>query len=262
MKKLLMLWLLLCQLLFSPMPALSAPKIPPKPTSSIYVQDRAGVLSRQTVNTINAYGAAVEERTKAQVVVLTIPSLEGQSLEEYSLAVLRGWGIGDAKLNNGVLMLVAVKDRKSRIEVGYGLEGALPDGLTGRIQDQLMLPYFRNGDYNQGILNGYAGLLQMTLKEYNLKLEDLKVGNAVQTRQDTTSRGLGISDGLILLGVIILFIVDRILFGGAIFRFLLYSFLFRGGGRGGRGGGGFGGGFGGGSYGGGSGGGGGSSRSW
>lgn len=262
MKKLLMLWLLLCQLLFSPMPALSAPKIPPKPTSSIYVQDRAGVLSRQTVNTINAYGAAVEERTKAQVVVLTIPSLEGQSLEEYSLAVLRGWGIGDAKLNNGVLMLVAVKDRKSRIEVGYGLEGALPDGLTGRIQDQLMLPYFRKGDYNQGILNGYAGLLQMTLKEYNLKLEDLKVGNAVQTRQDTTSRGLGISDGLILLGVIILFIVDRILFGGAIFRFLLYSFLFRGGGRGGRGGGGFGGGFGGGSYGGGSGGGGGSSRSW
>lgn len=262
MKKLLMLWLLLCQLLFSPMPALSAPKIPPKPTSSIYVQDRAGVLSRQTVNTINAYGAAVEERTKAQVVVLTIPSLEGQSLEEYSLAVLRGWGIGDAKLNNGVLMLVAVKDRKSRIEVGYGLEGALPDGLTGRIQDQLMLPYFRKGDYNQGILNGYAGLLQMTLKEYNLKLEDLKVGNAVQTRQDTTSRSLGISDGLILLGVIILFIVDRILFGGAIFRFLLYSFLFRGGGRGGRGGGGFGGGFGGGSYGGGSGGGGGSSRSW
>ncbi len=260
MKKLLMLWLLLCQLLFSPMPALGAPKIPPKPTSSIYVQDRAGVLSRQTVNTINAYGAEVEKRTKAQVVVLTIPSLEGQSLEEYSLAVLRGWGIGDKKLNNGVLMLVAVKDRKSRIEVGYGLEGALPDGLTGRIQDQLMLPYFRNGDYNQGILNGYAGLLQVTLKEYNLKLEDLKVGN-VQPRQAAESRGFGLSDGIILIGVILLFIVDRILFGGAIFRFLLYSFLFRGGGRGGRGGGFGGGGFGGG-YGGGSGGGGGSSRSW
>ena len=261
MKKLMMLWLLLLQLLGTPLPVFGAAKIPPKPVSSIYVQDLAGVLTRQTVNTINAYGAAVEQRTKAQVVVLTIPSLEGQSLEEYALAVLRGWGIGDKKLNNGVLMLVAVKDRKSRIEVGYGLEGALPDGLTGRIQDQLMLPYFRNGDYNQGILNGYAGLLQMTLKEYNLKLEDLNVG-AVQTRQNTTSRGFGLSDGVILIGVILLFIIDRILFGGAIFRFLLYSFLFRGGGRGGRGGGFGGGGFGGGSYGGGSGGGGGSSRSW
>lgn len=261
MKRLFMLWLLVCQLLFSPLTVFSAAKIPPKPTTSIYAQDRAGVLSRQAVQAINTYGEALERKTKAQLVVLTVPSLEGQSLEEYSLAVLRGWGIGDKKLNNGVLMLIAVKDRKSRIEVGYGLEGALPDGLTGRIQDQYMLPYFRNGDYNQGILRGYSALLQVALKEYNLKPEDLGIKQTAQTSRQPAEGGDAIPTSLVLIGLLILFLVDRILLGGAIFRMLFYMFLFRGGGRGGHGGFG-GGGFGGGSYGGGSGGGGGSSRSW
>ena len=123
------LFLLLCQLVFSPLTALAEPQIPPRPTS-IYVQDRAGVLSASTRNTINAYGSALQQKTKAQIVVLTVPTLGDATPEEYGLAVL-GWGIGDKNLNNGVLLLVAVNDRKSRIEVGYGLEGALPDGLTG-----------------------------------------------------------------------------------------------------------------------------------
>ena len=89
---------------------------------------------------ILAYSSALAKRTKTQVVVLTVPTLDGESIEDYGLSVLREWGIGDKKENNGVLLLVATKDRKSRIEVGYGLEGVLPDGLTGRIQDQYMLP--------------------------------------------------------------------------------------------------------------------------
>jgi uncharacterized membrane protein YgcG len=116
--------------------------------------------------------------------VLTVPSLKGQSLEDYSLTVLRQWGIGDQEKNNGVLLLVAVQDRKSRIEVGYGLEGALPDGLTGRIQDQYMLPYFRSNDYDKGILNGYSALLQTVLKEYNLTTKDLDVQGAQPAKTD------------------------------------------------------------------------------
>lgn len=263
MKKILLWLLLLCQLVFSPLTALAEPQIPPRPTTSIYVQDRAGVLSASTRNTINAYGSALQQKTKAQIVVLTVPALGDATPEEYGLAVLRGWGIGDKNLNNGVLLLVAVNDRKSRIEVGYGLEGALPDGLTGRIQDQYMLPYFKNGNYDKGILNAYGALLQTVLKEYNLSVEDLGVQRSAQAAaaqnpgsSDTAWNPLNI---LLLAGVLLLIIVDQLLFGGAILRFLLYLFFFRGGGRGG----GFGGGgFGGGSYGGGSGGGGGSSRSW
>ena len=144
---------------------------------------------------------------------------------------------------------------KSRIEVGYGLEGALPDGLTGRIQDQYMLPYFRSNDYDKGILNGYSALLQTVLKEYNLTTKDLDVQGAQPAKTDPGGEISPLTLGIGLVGFLILFLFDRIFLGGALFRFLLYSFFFRGGGRGG-------GGFGGGSFGGGSGGGGRSSRSW
>lgn len=176
MTKLLLLALFLIQLIGVPFRALAAPEIPAKPTKDIYVQDRANVLKAETIKTINQYGKALDKKTKAQLVVVTIPTLHGASLEEYSLAILRGWGIGDKKLNNGVLMLVVTKDRKSRLEIGYGLEGALPDGKTGRIQDTYMVPYFRNNDFDAGILNGYKALLTETLKEYKVNPQELDVG--------------------------------------------------------------------------------------
>ncbi|MHC1718582.1 MAG: YgcG family protein [Acidaminococcaceae bacterium] len=156
MKRWLALLLLTCQFLFSSL-ADAESKIPPKPTSgSIYVQDYANLLSAETKSTINAVSKDLENKTKAQIVVVTVPSLDGQPIEDYSLELLRAWGIGDKEKNNGVLLLVALKDRQSRIEVGYGLEGALPDGLTGRIQDQAMIPYFSSGNYDKGIMQGYA----------------------------------------------------------------------------------------------------------
>lgn len=263
MKKFLILLTAILQIcFFLPGKAFSAAKIPAKPTTSIYVQDTAKVLSANTKNTINAYSAALAEKTKAQIVVVTVPSLGGESLEEYSLAIVRAWGIGDKAKNNGVLLLVAVNDRKSRIEVGYGLEGALPDGLTGRIQDQYMLPYFKQKNYDKGILNGYSAIFNTVLKEYKLSANDLNVQGNIRPQTDNRQErgGFTISNGLLLLIIIFVLIIDRIFFGGAIFRLLFYLLLFRGGGRGG---GGFGGGgFGGGGFGGGSGGGGGSSRDW
>ena len=123
-----------------------------------------------------------------------------------------------------------------------------------------MLPYFRQGDYDRGILNAYSALLQTVLKEYNLTPQDLQVEKTLPAKQGSSVTVSPLMAGAGLLGILILLLVDRILFGGALFRFLFYLFFFRGGGR--RGGGFGGGGFGGGSYGGGSGGGGGSSRSW
>ena len=121
MKRWLALLLLLFQVCFSSLTFAEA-KVPPKPTSgSIYVQDYANLLSTETKSTINAVSKDLESKTKAQVVVVTVPSLDGQPIEDYSLELLRTWGIGDKEKNNGVLLLVALKDSQSRIEVGYCL---------------------------------------------------------------------------------------------------------------------------------------------
>ena len=94
------------------------------------------------------------------------------AVEDYSLQLGRAWGIGNQEKNSGVLMLVAVNDRKSRIEVGYGLEGALPDGKTGRIQDDYMLPYFKDGDYSSGVKNGFDAVIAEVCEEYNIEVPD------------------------------------------------------------------------------------------
>ena len=147
-------------------------QIPPKPTvsSGIYVQDNAGVFSASVSGYLQSLGRQLDQKTTAQLVVVTVPSLKGAPLEDYSLQILRQWGIGNKEKNNGVLMLISTGDRKSRIEVGYGLEGALTDGVTGQIQDQYMIPYFRKGNYEEGIARGYEALARRIAKEYNVQL--------------------------------------------------------------------------------------------
>ena len=240
--------------LFLAWPAEAAPKIPPVPTRDIYAQDYADVLSKETENRINRLSTELQSRTGAQIAVVTIPSLEGESLEEYSLALFRKWGIGDRKKNNGVLILLAVAEKKSRIEIGYGLEGALPDAKTGRIQDETMRPAIENGDFNSALMNGYLAVLQEVAKEYS---QELKATPRTSPRQRGAATELSSlpwwAKLLIAVGLLLLLLIDWLLLGGFITRMIFYALLS------GRGGGGGGGGSGGG-FGGGSGGGGGSSR--
>lgn len=248
-------WLLLGLYMFSVSVVWAGAQIPPPPTTSIYVQDYAGVLSAETKARINNLGTQLAAKTKAQIVVVTLSSLEGTPPADYGLGLLRQWGIGDKTLNNGVVLLVAVNDRQSRIEVGYGLEGALPDAKTGRIQDDYMLPYFQQGDYEKGILNGYLTIVGEVAKEYKLEFKtDAKPvahpqASHSQSWWDNAPWWLQI---VIVAGLLLLFIIDWIFFGGTI-TYLLLSLISRGGRGGGSGGGGFGGG---------SGGGGGSDRKW
>ena len=228
------------------LPAEAAPKIPPVPTRDIYAQDYANVLSKETESRINRLSTELQSRTGAQIAVVTIPSLEGEAIEEYSLALFRKWGIGDRKKNNGVLILVAVAEKKSRIEIGYGLEGALPDAKTGRIQDETMRPAIANGDFNSAAMNGYIAVLQEVAKEYE---QQLKATSRTSPKRQVSS-GDGFWDSLpgwvqllIIVGVIILVLIDWFVLGG-FFTQLLFMFAGRGGGGGS--GGGFGGGSGGG----------------
>ncbi len=228
-------------------PAMAAPRIPPVPTRDIYAQDYGNVLSRETENRINRLSTELQSRTRAQIAVVTIPSLEGEALEEYSLALFRKWGIGDRKLNNGVLILYAVAEKKSRIEVGYGLEGALPDAKTGRIQDEFMRPGIESGDYNTALMNGYLAVVQEVAKEYS---QELKATSRTSPRQRGVSAEWDALPGwvqlLIGIGGIAFLLFDWFVLGGFFTR-LFFMLAASGRGGGGRGGGdGFGGGSGGG----------------
>lgn len=126
----------------------------PLPKPSGYVNDFAGILDEQTRGMLEQRLKDVETRTSSEIAVATVKSLDGMSIEEYADRLFREWGVGQKKTDNGVLILVAPNDREMRIEVGYGLEGVLPDGLAGEIRDQQFLPRFRDSDYVGGIRDG------------------------------------------------------------------------------------------------------------
>jgi len=236
----------------------------PTPNDNFFVNDFADVIDTETEWDIQNIAVQLHEKTTAQVVVVTINSLEGLSIEEYAVNLFRNWGIGTAEKNNGVLILVAIEDRWSRIEVGYGLEGALTDAETRRIQDGYMIPAFQEGDYSAGIKNGFLATVHKVYNEYGIDFEEPD-GEFVYEAGNSSSEGDSTITFLIL--VFIFLLIDWIFFRGRITKLLFLAFISGrnrgGGGHGGgfSGGGGFsrGGGF---SGGGGRSGGGGSSRRW
>ena len=125
------------------------------------VVDAAGILTPDQRGTLEAKLKAYEDKTSDQVVVATVPNLQGTSVEDYANRLFRDWKIGQAKTNNGVLLLVAPSERKVRIEVGYGLEGALTDALSRVIIAGAITPRFKTGDYFGGLDAGVDGILSI-----------------------------------------------------------------------------------------------------
>jgi uncharacterized protein len=219
-----------------------------------YVDDYAGVLSPAARNLLTALCTEVDQKAKAQIAIVTVKSLDGQPIEDYSIALATKWRIGPKQSDSGILILLAVQDRRNRIEVGYGLEPILPDGKVTSFQREA-LPYLRDGNYD-------AAMLLMTRRVADVIAQDRGVSLSATTSipaartPSREQRGNGPSPIFIL--IIVIFLIS-----------LVVNVIRRGGGRGGRGGGsgwwigpmiggmmGGGGGFGGGGFGGGSGGGG------
>ncbi len=231
---------------------------PSAPTRG-YVVDMTNTLSPLAIEKINSLGAELERKSGAEIAVLLIPSIEGRNIEEYGLEVLRGWGIGDREKNNGVLLLMVKDDRKVRLEVGYGLEGAINDAKAGEILDKYAVSYFKGGQYEEGILNTYGAVADIVAEEYKVTLENPSI---VPKETSTSGEDNYWTDFTVFVGVVILIVLDMVFFKGRITFFLL-GLMSRGGSsrNGDNSRGGFGGGSGGG-FGGGSGGGGGASRGW
>jgi uncharacterized protein len=133
----------------------------PAPTGPVV--DLAGVLDDGTERRLAELIGAVRAQTTAEIAVLTVQSTAPETIQEYSIAVFDRWKIGKRGQDNGLLFLVAVRDRKLWITTGYGLEGILPDGRVGEIRDRVIVPYFRAGKYAEGILRGTEALAAVIL---------------------------------------------------------------------------------------------------
>jgi uncharacterized protein len=135
--------------------ALAAAAADPQfPALSGSIVDEAHLLTTEQRAALSTSLASLEERSSDQVVVVTVPSLQGYPVEDYANRLLRHWQIGQKGKNNGILLVVAPNDRKVRIEVGYGLEGTITDGLSSQIIQNRILPLFKRGDFATGIFNG------------------------------------------------------------------------------------------------------------
>ena len=143
-----------------------------KPAQRAYIVDTAGMVSAEDAAQISKIGAELRSKTKAEIVVVTVPTLGGTDIESYANELFRSWGIGDARMNNGILLLIAKDDRAFRIEVGYGLEGAITDGYAGSVLDA-MKGEFRKENYSPAILTAYVTLVQKASAEYGVELESL-----------------------------------------------------------------------------------------
>ena len=152
-------WLSL--LLFLLFPVLAAAAEPNYPALTGRIVDNANLLNAEASARIEQKLKAHEEKTSDQVVVATLPSLQGYPIEEFANGLFRAWKLGDKAKNNGVLLIVAPNERKVRIEVGYGLEGALTDALSKVIITTAVAPKFKNGDFAGGIEGGIDAILSI-----------------------------------------------------------------------------------------------------
>ncbi len=140
----------------------------PRPAG--WINDFAGVISSEYKEKLNSLISELEEKTSAEIAVVTINSIAPYDETQYARALFDKWKPGKKGKDNGVLVLLAVKERRWRIETGYGIEGILPDGLCGEIGRNYMVPYFKDGKYSQGLYLGVAKISQIIAKNANIEL--------------------------------------------------------------------------------------------
>ncbi|WP_442781457.1 TPM domain-containing protein [Clostridium sp. CF011] len=232
----------------------------PKATELKYVNDYAGVIDSKSTEYILSVGKELEAKTGAQATVVVIDSLQGEPIEAYTTGIFRSFGIGQKGKNNGLLILLSMKEKKWRVEVGTGLEGAVTDIYSSRVMNDFAVPRFKQNQYGEGLRAAYSALADNIAKEYNVKLDkNVNVPQYVES-SNVSKKG----SGILAIGFIVLVFLDFVLNRGRITRFIITLLFWSSiGRRGGGNGGGFGGSGGGsGGFGGGSSSGGGSSGGW
>ncbi len=230
----------------------SADPVLPDPTVEFYVADFEGVLSEEARAVIRGVNLNYENTQEApQIVVAVVNNMQSMDIVTYGVELFENWKIGNEEYDNGVLLLLSMEEREIRIEVGYGLEGAIPDGRAGEILDSVT-PDLSSGNYSDGLLRAFYQIAQEVNEEYGYDdeaiLSNFRDYNYAP-RDNVNPRGKVSTIGKVIIGLIVALLIwfDNRFLGGAILRMLLWIMFFgRGGGRGGGFGGGGGGSFGGG----------------
>ena len=140
----------------------------PKPIG--LVNDFANVISSDYKQKMEAIAAELLQKTGTPVVVVTMPDIGGAEYNDYANRLYSKWGIGKKGADKGVLIFITIKERKMRIETGYGVEGILPDGLVGQIRDSYMIPYLKQDKFGQGLLNGTIAVARILAKDSGIEL--------------------------------------------------------------------------------------------
>ncbi len=221
----------ICLLLIAAIGVLTGAVSYPSPTSNFFVNDFANVISDLDENEMLNKGAALYKATKAQVVVVTVDSLEGMEVNDYALELGNKWGVGEAKSDTGIVLLLSVGDRQATIQVGYGLEGAVNDAKAGRILDTYAIPYFRVDEFSTGLKGAYSALINEVYTEFNLTENIDEKYNADLDEEELSP--LQVIGGIVLLVIVVIIFIRN----PRLFLYLL-AFSGRGGHHGGRGSGG------------------------
>ncbi|MBK5243084.1 YgcG family protein [Clostridium sp.] len=219
----------------------------PRATASKYINDYVGEIDADSAQYIMSVGKELEDKTGAEAIVVVIDTLQGESIESYANGIFREWGIGQKDKNNGLLILLSTTDRKWRVEVGTGLEGAITDIYSSRVMNEIAVPKFKQNQYGQGIREAYSVLSDNIAKEYAVTLDkNINVPQYTDSTKNSNAPKRG--NGILIIGVILIMLLDFIFNRGRVTRFMIkvlfWSAIFGRGGRNGRNGG-NGGGFGG-----------------
>jgi len=191
------------------------------------VTDNAEILSETTRQSLTVSLKEHEDRTSNQIAILTVPTINGESIEEYAVEVFDAWKLGQQDKDNGILMVVVPNDRRMRIEVGYGLEATLTDAMAGRIIQFAMTPKFKNGDYDGGITDGIRAVIDVLEGGELADIESRTSTSAESYGLDFEGPDLSITErilmGAFIFGIIGLFTVIGVLTPGV--GWFLYFFL-------------------------------------
>ena len=151
------------------------------PRAEGLVNDYANIINSRDESRIRGILEAIERATTIEIAVVTVNSLGTYgSIDEYSIDLATAWGIGKEGKDNGMLLLVALEERKAKIEVGYGLEGIFTDGLVGRIMDVSMIPHFKENDFSTGLTRAVEGIAGVISKEYGIELAETSLDESAR----------------------------------------------------------------------------------
>lgn len=179
----------------------------PSVKNTIYVYDSAKMLSTETVNRVNYMMEELEAKTEAEVLVVTVPSLDGYDIESYANRLFNTVGIGTKEDNNGVLLLIAQNEYRVRLEIGVGLEDVLTDSVSGRILDDYFVPYRANSDYDSAVIYASTAVANMLANHYGVTLSSTDPDIKIVVHSTLYYIIFDIICGSVFLAIIILLVI-------------------------------------------------------